>query len=124
FWMAYGMVMRGWALALQGQGEEGIASIRQGLAAQRQTGAELGRTYFLALLAETCQHAAQTEEGMCKITEALAAVAQTGESFYAAELHRLRGELLLGQEGGRQQVAEAEQCIEQALAIARNQQAK
>jgi predicted ATPase len=83
FWMAYGMVMRGWALALHGQGEEGIASIRQGLAAQRQTGAELGRSYFLALLAEACQHTAQTEEGMCKLTEALAAVAQTGEAFYA-----------------------------------------
>ena len=35
------IVLRGWALAEQGQGEEGIAQIRQGLAAYRAKGAEL-----------------------------------------------------------------------------------
>jgi predicted ATPase len=84
----------------------------------------LGRIYFLALLAEACRHTAQTEEGTCKLTEALAAVAQTGEAFYAAELHRLRGELLLGQEDTRFRAGEAEQCFQQALAIAQHQQAK
>ena len=52
FWLAWGTILRGWALAEQGQGEEGIAQIRQGLAAYRATGAELWRPYFLALLAE------------------------------------------------------------------------
>ncbi|MBI1881000.1 MAG: AAA family ATPase, partial [Chloroflexi bacterium] len=59
-WLAWGMIIRGWALAEQrpepaegqGQGEEGIAQIRQGLAAARATGAEFFRTYFLALLAQ------------------------------------------------------------------------
>jgi predicted ATPase len=30
-WLAQGTIVRGWALAEQGQGEEGIAQIRQGL---------------------------------------------------------------------------------------------
>ena len=47
-----------------------------------------------------------------------------GERWWEAELHRLRGELLLGQEGAKRKVVEAEQCFQQALAIARNQQAK
>ena len=41
YWLAYGTILRGWALAEQGQGEEGIAQIRQGLAAWRATGAEI-----------------------------------------------------------------------------------
>ena len=39
--LARGTILRGWALAVQGQGEEGIAQMRQGLAAWRATGAEV-----------------------------------------------------------------------------------
>ena len=46
-WLAWGTIYRGWALAEQGQGEEGIAQIRQGLAAYRATGAEAGDRIFL-----------------------------------------------------------------------------
>src|SRR5262249_17721314 len=53
FWLACETILRGWALAEQGQGEEGIAQIRQGLDAMRATGAEFVRSYWLALLAET-----------------------------------------------------------------------
>jgi predicted ATPase len=49
-------------------------------------------------------------------------VQQTGEAYYAAELHRLQGELLLQQDGAN--AAQADRCFEQALAIARHQQAK
>jgi predicted ATPase len=43
FRIAEGTIYRGWALAEQGQGEEGVAQMRNGLAAYRATGAELGR---------------------------------------------------------------------------------
>ena len=49
---------------------------------------------------------------------------KTGERLYEAELHRLTGELLLTQEGTRQKREEAEQHFDEALAIARRQQAK
>jgi predicted ATPase len=51
-------------------------------------------------------------------------VGKTGERFWEAELHRLKGELLLAQAGTRHQVQEAEACFHQALSIARHQQAK
>src|SRR4030095_350652 len=42
-------LLRGWALAEQRQAEEGVTQMHQGLATYQATGAELGRSYFLAL---------------------------------------------------------------------------
>src|SRR5262249_5086988 len=55
----HGMLLRGWALAIQGQHGEGLAQMRQGWAAMQATGQELGRLMSLALLAEQCGHAGQ-----------------------------------------------------------------
>ncbi|MBI3301053.1 MAG: AAA family ATPase, partial [Deltaproteobacteria bacterium] len=95
-WLAWGTILRGWALAVQGQ-EEGIVQMRQGLAAWRATGAEVTQPYILALLAETYGKIGQTEEGLNALAEALATVDKTGERFYEAELYRLKGELTLQQ---------------------------
>ena len=96
--------------------------MRQGLGAWRATGAELARPYFLALLAEMYGKAKQAEEGLTVLAEALAQVHKTGEHFYAAELYRLQGELLLMQALPDEQ--QVETCFRQALDIARHQQAK
>src|SRR5262249_30760140 len=50
FWESWGTVLRGSVLAEQGQSAEGIAQMRQGIAAWRATGAELQLPYYLALL--------------------------------------------------------------------------
>jgi predicted ATPase len=121
-YLAVGMIMRGWALAMQGQGEEGIAQLRQGLAAHRAAGAEVARSRDLALLAEAYGKVGQTEAGLSVLAEALAVVDQTGERYWEAELHRLQGELLLGL--STDNTTEAEACFHQALAIARRQEAK
>ena len=71
-WLAVGMHARGWALAMQGQGEEGMAQMRQALAAWRAMGAGAIVSYFLALLAEACGKAEQAEEGLRLLAEALA----------------------------------------------------
>jgi predicted ATPase len=114
-------MLRGWALAEQGQGEEGIAQIRQGLTAYRATGAELMRSYFLALLAEACGKAEQAKEGLAALAEALTVVDKSGERFYEAELYRLKGELLLVQEGHKKKSEDGEQCFLQAMEVARHQ---
>jgi predicted ATPase len=131
FWLAYGTILRGWVLAEEGQGEEGIAQIRQGLAACRATGAELYRPYHLTLLAKAYGKANQAEDRLSAMSEALMLVDKTGERFYEAELYRLKGELLLTQEGNRLQAIghrekmdEAEECFLKAIEIARKQQAK
>jgi len=120
--LTVGMMMRGWALAMQGQGKEGIAQLRQGLAALRAAGAEVARSRDLALLAEAYGKVGQTEAGLTVLAEALAVVDKTGERFWEAELHRLKGELLLVLSTDK--TTEAEACFRQALDIARRQEAK
>ena len=51
-WAAMGTSLRGWALAIQGQGEAGMAQVRQGIAAWRATGAALLVPYFCTVLAD------------------------------------------------------------------------
>ena len=97
--------------------------MHQGLAAYRATGAELFRTYWLALLAEAYGTAGQVQEGLQVLEEALALVEKNGERYWEAELYRRKGELLL-QSGGRSAEQGAEVCFQQALAVARRQQAK
>jgi len=122
FWLAFGMILRGWVFTAQGRGAEGMAQIHQGLAAYRATGAEVDNPYFLALLAEAYGKVGQPEEGLTVLVEALAMVDSTGGRHWEAELHRQKGELLLMQKG--QKAGEAEECFRQALDIARRQQAK
>ncbi|HKA52847.1 MAG TPA: tetratricopeptide repeat protein, partial [Candidatus Binatia bacterium] len=123
-WLGFGTIVRGWVLAEQGQGEEGIAQIRQGIAIYRATGAENGRPYFLALQAEAYGKTGKIEEGLSVLAEALAIVDKTGERFYEAELYRLKGELTLQQSGVPNPQSEAEACFLKAFEIARRQSAK
>jgi class 3 adenylate cyclase/predicted ATPase len=123
-----GTVLQGWALAEQGQHEEGIALISQGMAIYQAIGAGYYRSYQLALLAEAYGKAGQVEEGLFTLAEALTVIENTGERFYEAEVYRLKGELMLQQEskeqraGGREQEAEA--CFLKAIEVAQKQQAK
>ena len=121
-WLVVGTLMRGWALAAQGQEAEGIAQMHQALAARRAAGAELGRSCWLTLLAEAYGGMGQAEEGLALLAEALAVVNNSRECHWEAELYRLRGELLLKRPVSDEQQAEA--CFSQALDIARHQQAK
>jgi predicted ATPase len=122
YWMAIGSLLHGWVLVHQGQAKEGIEQLRQGLIAYRATGAENLRPYFLALLAEAQGIIGEPEEGLTALAEALTLAESTGERWYEAELHRLKGVLLLQQNSANQ--AEAEACFHKALDIARSQQAK
>jgi len=138
-WIMFGPLLQGWALAEQGRGAEGIAQMHQGLAIHRAIGSELQRPYFLALLAEAYGKGEQIEEGLKALAEALDVTKRTGERFYEAELYRLKGQLVL-QSGVRspesqppnphsafrnpQLETEAGACFHQAIAIARQQEAK
>jgi predicted ATPase len=119
--LASATITRGWALAAQGQYEEGMAEMRQGLAARRAMRTELSQAEFTARLAEAYGRIGQAEEGLRLLAEALAVVDQ-GNRWYEAELHRIKGELLLQQTAP--DTPQAEACFQQALAVARRQQAK
>ena len=122
YWAVAGRVWQGWALAMQGTGEAGVAQIRQELATTAALEQALARPVWLVLLAEAAGHIGQIAEGLCWLAEALTAFAVTGRGDLLAEAYRLQGALLVHQAGLH--TAQAETCFQQALAIARRQQAK
>jgi predicted ATPase len=122
FFGAQAMVLRGWALAEQGQCEEGIAGIRQGIDAYCATGANLENSHWLVLLAEACGKAGRIDEALGVLRDALAEIERGGIRYHEVELNRVEGELLLSIEGTNEGRAEA--SFRKALDIARTQQAK
>ncbi|QBR02943.1 adenylate/guanylate cyclase domain-containing protein [Paraburkholderia pallida] len=128
YWLAWGIALRGWALTRRDRLQEGIAQMREGLADQRAHGGEEERSYFLALLAESHGIAGDREAALRVLDEAMSIAETAGEHCYEAELHRLKGILLLGAENdGNGQSAsgnEAEACFRKALELARERNAK
>ncbi|MBV8457063.1 MAG: hypothetical protein JO122_10670 [Acetobacteraceae bacterium] len=118
--VALATIMRGCAIARGGDPETGRAIMGDGLAAYSATGAVLWSCYLRALLAEAYQMTAATDEALHILLEALEDTERTGELWYVAELHRRIGE------AHRQRGAEiaAQQSFDQALAVARGQDAK
>ena len=121
-WLAMGSILRGWAEMIQGQGEEGLRQIRQGLAAWRAAGVDLGVPYFLSLQTEAHSCLGQVEAGLAALREGSEVMERTGERQWHAEITRLKGVLLLQRQGQVQ--AESEGYFRQAIEIAKHQQAK
>ena len=86
--------MLGWAVAAEGAVDEGVAAMRKGLRDWEATGSVTYRTYFLGILAETLLGRGATTEAIALLDEAIALADRTREGFYAADLHRLRGEAI------------------------------
>ena len=84
------------------------------------TAAELWIPYYTALRARACEMAGQIEESLTLLDDALQLSERTGERWFAAELNRHKGRLLLRQG----QVDAAEGLYRKALEIAREQEAK
>jgi predicted ATPase len=120
-WLAYATVLRGWAPAERNH-PEGAARITRGLADLEATGAIFLRPHNLALLAETYAGCGQAEAGLRALGGALEAVERTGERWWEAEIHRLKGELLLARSAGNP--TEAEAGFRQAIDVALRQSAK
>jgi predicted ATPase/class 3 adenylate cyclase len=121
-WATWGTIMRGWALAMQSQDQEGMAQIHQGIAAWRAIGQALTIPYFCILLAEVATYLGPPADGFQALAEAHTLVEQHETRYWEAEIHRLQGVLLL-----RQSVAqpeEAETWLRRALDVARCQEAK
>jgi predicted ATPase len=99
-----------------------MAQVRQGVAAWRATSATMLVPYLCTVLVEVADHLGHLKDGLQALAEAHTLVEQYEERWWEAEVHRLRGVLLLRQPGTSQ--AEAEACFQQALDIARRQEAK
>jgi predicted ATPase len=119
-WRAQGTIGRGWVKVQNGDVAEGISLLHSGSAAYRATGAEIWMPHHLTLLARAYEIAWQFEESLTLLDEALQIVARTGERWFAAELNRHEGQLLLRE--GQPEAAEA--LYRKALSIAQEQEAK
>jgi predicted ATPase len=130
FWLAGGLVLRGWARVTGGAPSEdgatddgGIADIRRGLEAWIATGSLTYHTYYLGLLADALQHLGRAEEAAAPLEEALVAAQSLPEGLYEAELHRLRGRNVIMATGDSTH-ADAHDCFSKALSTARAQGAR
>jgi class 3 adenylate cyclase/DNA-binding winged helix-turn-helix (wHTH) protein/predicted ATPase len=136
-YVGFGTCWRGWALVMQGQSEAGLTQLHQGMSTILTTGQELSRPFCLVLLAEAAGRTGQGAEGLHLLAEALTVFEASGRDDLLAEAYRLQGELLLQSRGASLEAEgvtpgvrlqtpgrEAEACFQQALAIARRQQAK
>jgi len=127
FFVGVGLFKIGWVSARQGRLEEGLAQIHQALDIYRATGVRFTLTEVLGSLAEAYGMAGQIEKGLEFMSQALAEVERGGERYYEAELHRLKGVLLLRKAEREDRPSwekEAEACFRRSLVVARLQQAK
>ena len=130
-WSAGGMFTQGWALIEQDKVSEGIIHLQQAQAAWQSLGTELAQTHIFVRLAEAYGKIGQIKEGLRVLDKSLVIMNQHAECYYAAELYRLKGELLLAYASSTQRpqdpsytMDEAVECFHQALIIARTQEAK
>jgi predicted ATPase len=119
--LAGGQMLRGWARCNLEDVEQGLAEIRQSVKALEATGALIWVQFARYLLAQALAKAEQLTDAMKLVDQTLMMVAGTSGRWYEAELHRLKGDLLLH---GGDSTAAAEACYERAIAVAARQGAR
>jgi predicted ATPase len=114
-----GMFFSGWATADGGELEQGVALMERGLALYSAV-RHINRPHMLAVLAIAQADLGKPDEGFELLEEALASIEVSGERWCLAELHRLRGRLLVAPG----QHDEREACFRRAIEVSRGQRAK
>jgi tetratricopeptide (TPR) repeat protein len=110
--------IRGAALSAQGALKEAVACLREGLASR--LGALRLRLYGIAHLAEALARQGEHAAAHAAVRQGFERQEETGHRQWEAELHRLEGIALLG----LNRLEEGQIALEEALRIARKQQAK
>ena len=121
YYRAWADILVSYALALERPDGERIGRLRSSITAFKASGARLRLPYYLALLAQVCGQAGHAKEGLACIDEALAEARAHNERWWDAEVHRLRGELLLMSGAD---ASDVEAAHLRAIEIARAQQAR
>src|SRR5262249_11935339 len=98
-----------------------IAKLSESIASFKTSGAGLRLPYYFGLVAQACGRAGLFDDGLAAIDEAIAASRAHNECWWDAELHRIRGMLLVSAGGD---ASEAEAAYASAIEIAQAQQAR
>jgi predicted ATPase len=120
YWRAQGTIYCGWVKVKSGEVSDGMSLLRSGSTDYRAAGTEMAMPHQIALLAGACEIAGRIEEAVNLYDEALQIVERPGERWFAAELFRHKGQLLLR----RGHTDAAEGLYRRALGIAAEQEAK
>jgi DNA-binding SARP family transcriptional activator len=110
---SYGLIIEGWAQALDRAGGPAVAQIREGLAEWQAMGHRSGTPFLLALLAQALQHGGAWDEALSTVEEGLALAVEISAP-HQAELYRLKGELLKNRQSPAPDLADA--CFRTAIA--------
>ncbi len=121
-WHALGALHKGAGMMLQGRPGEALPILLKGLSAFRATGAEVRVPSYLGMLGDAYTQSGRFGDAHKAISEALAVAEKNDDRCYEAELHRLKGELLLAE--SPDQMAAAEDSFRQGIETARHQQSR
>jgi predicted ATPase len=119
-WLAGGRLMRGWAHLELGELAQALSDIEQSVDELGAIGTQVWVQFGRYLLAQAKAQAGEGQEALALIDDALAGMGASHGRWYAADLYRLKGDILL--DAG--QTAEAERCYEAAIALAQRQEAR
>ncbi len=117
YYGAVGLLFKGWCLAAMGEAAQARVLLEQGMKAYRATGSRLYLAGFLRMTAESLARGTDKAAALEYIGESFALMKATRQHWDEAEIHRVRGQLLLAR--GRREEALAE--LELACAIAGRQ---
>ena len=125
-WAAVGRIHQAWAAGMLGDAAHALRQLPLELNAYEATGARVWRPHFLGLFAGALAGADRIDEALGLVDQGLTLARETSEHYFIAELYRLKGELLLRSAADIEapSVALAEECLAQALTIARDQKAR
>jgi predicted ATPase len=122
FWAGFAAFFQGWAKRSDGAEESRLAEMQRGVAILREQGMVYLVPSFEAALAEAEASAGEIAAGLRRLDDAFAELEQTEQRWYEAEMHRIRGEILLKRDPA--DTAAAEQSLQAAIAIAQSQKAR
>jgi predicted ATPase/DNA-binding winged helix-turn-helix (wHTH) protein len=118
-WQSWGDVFKGQLLIKRAEFANGVMGLRAALEERDKIGVRLRDPEFLCTLAEGLAKMGQTTEAFAILDAILAQGDRDGQRWCAAEILRIKGELLL--EGPESQSVAAENCFAEALDLARQQ---
>ncbi len=121
-WATFAKVWRGWALSHLGHAVEGVAELQAGMDGWYATGGKIISSGFFAALGDAYRMAGNYDEAWRAIESGLRFTEGHAESFREAELHRLKGLILLNQDDKNS--TQTEEHFSRALGVARNQQSR
>lgn len=122
FWVGWAKLLQAWSNPQNDTGISRYDAMESGLQEWYDTGSELGQTYFITLLSQALSATGKYNESLGVLDKARSFAEESGETFWQAEIHRTRGEILI--DSPEADVNQAESCFKLAMDVARKQRCK